>query len=71
MKRMKAEPVTEQWASLQRDPLLTVRAIHAALHVDVHTVRRWIKEKRLRAVRVGGRLLIRQSQVLNLLQEVE
>jgi excisionase family DNA binding protein len=64
-----ASPVVIAWESLDRDPLVSPRECAQKFGVHVSTVRRWIARRRLRAVRVGGSLRLRQSQLLALLKE--
>jgi excisionase family DNA binding protein len=63
-------PVIVAWQSLSADPLVSVRECAATFAVDPSTIRRWVKLRKLRAVKVGGQLRVRQSQVLGLMQEM-
>ncbi|MGH9517501.1 MAG: helix-turn-helix domain-containing protein [Terriglobales bacterium] len=60
-----------EWRSLSADPLTNLSDVAKSLGVSRDSVRRYIRAGRLRAVRVGGRLKVRRSAALALLQEVQ
>ena len=69
---MKTEsPIIDRWESLSRDPLLSVRQIESAFGFDVTTIRRWIREHKLRSAKIGGQIRARTSEVLSLIHEME
>ena len=51
------------------EELLTVKEISEKLKVDPRTVRRWINEKKLPAVKLGNLWRIEQSDLNDFLQE--
>lgn len=51
------------------DLLLTPDELAALLRVSVRTVRRWIYERKIESIRVGGLVRIRQSVVDRWLSE--
>lgn len=53
----------------ERDRLQSIEESSRQLSVSSFTVRRLIKSKHLRAVRVGKRLLIPQSEVARVMRE--
>ena len=63
-------PTITKWESLKSDRLLSLREIQDVIGHDVTTLRRWVKEKRIRACRVGGQIRIRQSAVLALMKDL-
>ena len=63
-------PTLEKWESLANDPLVSVRQIQSKFGFDVTTIRRWIKNKQLRAVKIGGQIRIRQSAILELMKDM-
>ena len=63
-------PVIIAWQSLSADPLVSVRECAATFAVDPSTIRRWVKLRKLRAVKVGGCLRMRQSEILGLMREM-
>jgi excisionase family DNA binding protein len=52
------------WMSLRDDPLMRLSEVAASLRVSRDTVRRWVRERKLQGVRVGGTVRIRRSGVL-------
>ncbi|GHO56636.1 helix-turn-helix domain-containing protein [Ktedonobacter robiniae] len=53
------------------DELLTIDQVASELQLHPDTIRRYIREKRLRATRVGGRLRVRRSELDRFLSEGE
>ncbi len=51
--------------------LLTLLALANVLAVSPHTVRKWVKEGRLRPVRICRRLLFHPDEVARFLAEAE
>lgn len=53
------------------DELLTIDQVATELQLHPDTVRRYIREKKLKPTRVGGRLRIRRSELDRFLQAGE
>lgn len=53
------------------DELLTIDQVATELQLHPDTIRRFIREKKLKATRVGGRLRIRRSELDRFLQAGE
>ena len=68
IQRAVLSPVQQGWLSLRDDPLVGVREAAETLGCSVYSIRRWLKTGRIRFVRVAGRLKMRQSQILALIQ---
>ena len=61
-------PITVAWGTLKTDPLINIREAAETLGAHPCTIRRWVAQKRIPAVRVGGQIKIRQSQALKFIQ---
>jgi excisionase family DNA binding protein len=66
-----ASPTIQQWESLKNDRLLSIREIKDVIGQSAFTIRRWISEGKLSAVKIGGQLRCRQSAVLKLIRDQE
>ena len=53
------------------DPFLTVKGSAAFIKVSDVTIRRMLTEKKLRRFKAGGRTLIKQSDLMQLVKEVK
>jgi len=62
-------PITVAWGTLKTDPLINIREASEVLGAHPSTVRRWIAQQRIPAVRVGGQIRLRQSQALRFIRE--
>jgi excisionase family DNA binding protein len=66
---IQASGTIRAWASLQDDPLLTVRQLVERLGADESTIRRWIHSGKLHAHKVGGLYKCRTSVALEFMGE--
>jgi excisionase family DNA binding protein len=72
---MKQTPTTlsgvqQAWLNLGKDNLVSIRDCARQLGVSAHSIRRWLRSGRLKGVKVAGRYRIRQSTILNFIQEI-
>jgi excisionase family DNA binding protein len=53
---------------MEMEPLFTIAEVADYFHVDERTIRNWIRDGKIRAVRVGGIVRIRESEVTRLVE---
>jgi excisionase family DNA binding protein len=62
-------PLPASGQALNRDPLLDLDAVAERLGVSIRTVRRWIASRKLKAVRIGRIVRIREDALAAMLDE--
>lgn len=60
-----------EWQSLELDPLLPIKSVAQQLNVSRDSVARWLRQHKIRGVKVGGRLRIRRSVALSFIRSAE
>lgn len=56
--------MTEQVVPSQEDPLLSPQKVAKMFDVQDYTVHHWIKDGKLKAIKIAGRWRIQQSEVV-------